>query len=174
MGRWVALLRGINVGGGNRLPMAELRACAGGLGWQDVATYIASGNMVFRAEGEAEALAADLRGALPLDVAVTVLSARNFVEISGGCPFVPEAGNLVHGMVFRDRPVLDAALAADLKTDEDWAIAGRCLWLHTPSGFSRSKVAEKIGRLTGGAEMTARNLNTFRKLAEMLDGMGAD
>ena len=50
MGRMVALLRGVNVGG-RKLPMAELRALCAELGWEDVATYIQSGNVVFAAEG---------------------------------------------------------------------------------------------------------------------------
>ena len=53
---FIALLRGINVGGRNKLPMAELRALAEGLGWTDVRTYIQSGNVVFRAEAMTTAL----------------------------------------------------------------------------------------------------------------------
>ena len=51
MNRWIALLRGINVGGHNKIPMAELRTVCASIGWQDVATYTQSGNIVFAAEG---------------------------------------------------------------------------------------------------------------------------
>ncbi len=58
--RWIALLRGVNVGGANRVPMAELRGLCQKAGWRDVQSYIASGNLVFDAEGPAERLAAEL------------------------------------------------------------------------------------------------------------------
>jgi uncharacterized protein (DUF1697 family) len=59
-GAWIALLRGINVGGGNRVPMAELRTLCGELGWHGVQTYIQSGNVVFRAQGPPTDLSAAL------------------------------------------------------------------------------------------------------------------
>ena len=52
MTKFVALLRGINVGGANRIPMAELRGHCAGLGWRDVESYIQSGNLVFTAAGK--------------------------------------------------------------------------------------------------------------------------
>jgi uncharacterized protein (DUF1697 family) len=63
MGRMVALLRAVNVGG-RKLPMAELRALCAGLGWSDVATYIQSGNLVFAAPGKAEAIETKLERAI--------------------------------------------------------------------------------------------------------------
>jgi len=63
MGRMVALLRAVNVGG-RKLPMAELRALCADLGWSDVATYIQSGNLVFTAPGRAEGIEAELETAI--------------------------------------------------------------------------------------------------------------
>ena len=63
MDDWVALLRGVNVGGGNKVPMADLRALAVDLGWRDVRSHVASGNLVFRTAGEDAAPANTLRQA---------------------------------------------------------------------------------------------------------------
>ena len=98
--KWVALLRGVNVGGGNKVPMAELRALAEGLGWREARSYIASGNLVFVAEGEAAGLATALRMAMAremgVDVPVYVLSAAEVARALADCPFAPEKGNLCH------------------------------------------------------------------------------
>ena len=78
MRTYVALLRGINVGGGNKLPMVDLRRIAEGLGWQDVRSYIASGNLVFRSEGavDAQELHDALAAETELNIPVLVLEGR--------------------------------------------------------------------------------------------------
>src|SRR4051812_38857756 len=94
MGRMVALLRAVNVGG-RKLPMAELRTLCAGLGWTDVATYIQSGNLVFTAPGKAEALEAMLEmtiaKAFNLDVPAIVRSKAEWAEYPGLNPFRQEA-----------------------------------------------------------------------------------
>src|SRR3954452_756372 len=94
MGRMVALLRAVNVGG-RKLPMAELRTLCAELGWTDVATYIQSGNVVFTAPGEAEAVEAQLEKAIKekfgLEVPVIVRGRAEWAEYSGLNPFRGEA-----------------------------------------------------------------------------------
>jgi uncharacterized protein (DUF1697 family) len=68
----VALLRGVNVGGNNRVPMADLRALAEGLGWSDASTYINSGNLVFDVpRTSTRVLADELEAAIASDIGVT-------------------------------------------------------------------------------------------------------
>lgn len=169
---WVALLRGVNVGGGNKVPMADLVRLCQGLGWHDVKTYIASGNLVFRAKGNADDLAQRLRNAMAgrmgVDVPVLVLPAAVVAGALADCPFNPGQGNRCHVFFLWDTPRIDRELYAALRLDsEELVVDGRRAWLHTPDGFGNSKLAEKLGKVIGGTEMTGRNLNTLRKLVGM-------
>jgi len=172
MGRRVALLRGVNVGGANRVPMAGLRALADGLGWGRVETLIASGNLVFDAEGAEEALAERLRGAMAaemgVDVPVIVLAGEDLAARVAGCPFDPERGKDVHGFLLFGEARLDEGELARWKAPgEALVMAGRTVWLHAPEGIGRSKLAARIEKVVVGAAMTGRNLNTLRTLVEM-------
>ncbi|MWD29272.1 DUF1697 domain-containing protein [Aquicoccus sp. SCR17] len=177
MARFVALLRGINVGGANRLPMGELRAICGRLGWRGVQSYVASGNLVFEAEGEAGALAETLSDALAaekgLEVQVAILPGAEIRAALEACPFAPEDDRQVHVCFLLSDPKLDETLLDRLRVAEEvLQLEGRRAFLHTPSGFGRSKLAARLERVVG-APLTARNLRTLRKLVEMLDGPAA-
>jgi uncharacterized protein (DUF1697 family) len=172
---WVALLRGVNVGGGNKVPVADLRRLAGGLGWTGVRTYVASGNLVFRAEGEAatlaDALRAAMRDGIGVDVPVVVLSGDAMREALAACPFDPEAGKQVHVLFLFGPVTVDEVLRDSLcAPSETLVMDGTRAWLHAPEGFGTSKLAAKVDRVIRGAPMTGRNLNTLRALVEMLDG----
>ncbi|MCA0995580.1 DUF1697 domain-containing protein [Alloyangia pacifica] len=168
----VALLRGINVGGANALPMAKLRALCEGLGWQEVQSHLASGNLLFDAEGAPEALAAALQGALSgqgLDVPVLVLPPERLRAALERCPFAPDDPKRVHvGFLFApgslDRVLFErfAALGDEIAEGES------TIWLDTPGGFGRSKLAPRLEAIAG-APLTARNLSSLAKLVEMLD-----
>jgi len=169
---WAALLRGINVGGKNKLPMAKLRSVAEGLGWSGVKTYIASGNMVFSANGKADALAEALKSALKsetgLDLPVLVLPGDAIREALSACPFAPDDPRQVHVCFLMadpspDQKVLDRYQAAS----EELTISGRLAWFHTPDGFGRSELANRLETAIG-CPLTARNLRTVATLAEML------
>jgi len=170
---WVALLRGVNVGGTNMVPMADLRKLAEGLGWQDVRSYIVSGNLVFRAEGEAAALAETLRQAMAaqmgVDVPILVLTGAAIHDALAACPFRPEKGAHVHVFFLWSRPTLDTALRDTLiAPTETLAVEETRAWLHAPEGIGRSKLAAKLHKVIGGTLMTARNLTTLEALARML------
>ena len=160
------------MGGGNKVPMAKLRALAEGLGWRDVKSYIASGNLVFRADGTADGLAADLRqemvGQMGVDVTVLVLSADQLGAALAECPFTPEKGNLCHAFFLWSAPTVDwTAYETHRRPSEELAVIGQVAFLHTPEGFGQSKLAEKLGKVIAGTDMTGRNLNTLRKLVEL-------
>lgn len=177
MDHWVALLRGINVGGNNLVPMADLRVLCAGLGWTGVQTYIASGNLVFAAEGTADELTGVLRRAIAaqmaVDAALIVLPAVAVRAALAACPFDPKEGKQVHGFFLWADPAVDWAVYEILRLpNEEVVVRGRVAWLHAPDGIGRSKLAEKFHKVVTGTDMTARNLNTIRKLVEMLDGLG--
>lgn len=173
---FVALLRGVNVGGGNKVPVAPLRMACAALGWSDVRSYIASGNLVFRARpGDlADQLCGVIRSEFGLDVAVLVLPGAQFRAAVRACPFVPVEGKHVHGVFLGSDPDVDWPLFAGLRLpDEELTVEGRVVWLHARNGIGQSKLAEKMPRVLRGATMTARNLNTLRALVAMLDADAA-
>lgn len=170
---WVALLRGVNVGGVKVL-MAPLRSICEGLGWRDVRSYIASGNLVFRAEGTpdrlAEALESALDAALGRSPRVLVLRADRFREILDAHPFSPDRGNQSHVYFCWRSPVIDTGLLDDFKQPDETLVAlGGHVHLHAPNGLGVSRLAERLDRVITGTPTTGRNLNTVRKLAAMLD-----
>jgi uncharacterized protein (DUF1697 family) len=172
MARWVALLRGVNVGGANKVPMAALRDLAQGLGWQGAQTHLASGNLVFQADGAIGDLAASLRAAmaraLGVDVAVLVLAADDLARMLASCPFVPDEGRQVHGFFLWSPAQIDDGLYTALKApDEVLVMADGVLWLHAPAGIGRSRLAEKLHKVIPGAQMTGRNLNTIHALVAL-------
>lgn len=182
----LALLRGVNVGGHNRLPMARLREVAARLGWDDVATYIQSGNLVFSAGGDpaelAEALHEGIRTAAGLDVDVVVLTAAEVAALEEDCPWpqVVDARHVhavVHPRVLEDdarEAIADAVAAAHRKGARDEAVAvGRVLYVHTPDGAGRSVLMPLLDRAGARARTgwgTARNLATVRRLRAMVEG----
>lgn len=183
MPRYLALLRGINVGGHNKVAMSDLRDLASGLGHADVATYIQSGNMVFStAETDppklADALEFEIAARLGVRPAVVVISAAELGQVIADNPFPAEANpKCLHAVFRRDAPDAAgiAAVAAAVQrareagSDDDAAIVGRTLYLRTPDGLGRSDLAAELLRSRMQAAGTARNWATVTRLMAMLD-----
>ncbi len=174
----VALLRGINVGRGNRIAMADLRAVVEGLGHADVATYIASGNVVFTATGTPAALAAAMADAIaeqtPVRPEVVVRTRDELADVVFDNPYpdVADPKKLHAGFAQAAVPGTGVAAAlerASARGSEDTAtVVGGTLYLHTPGGLGRSILAEELGRGTGLAPVTMRNWATVTRLLTML------
>ncbi len=176
MAAFVALLRGINVGGRNKLPMKSLRELLEGLGFEDVQTYIQSGNVVFSAPKKgARTYGAKITAAIEAEHGfapnVMVLDATRFEAAAEGNPFpdgesAPKSLHLWFCEAKPKAPDLDA-LATRAKSNERYALEGDVFYLHAPDGIGRSKLAEKVERALG-VSATARNWSTVSKLREML------
>ncbi len=183
----VALLRGINVGGRNRVAMADLREVVTSLGHTDVATYIQSGNVVFTSqEVNSTALAATLEraiaDALTVRPRVVVLSRNELAQVIADNPFPDETNPKCLHAAFRSeemRPDEVAAIAAAVgrvreKGSRDEAqVVGHTLYLRTPDGFGRSELAAQLARpagaLAGLASATMRNWATVGRLLAMCE-----
>lgn len=170
--QFLALLRGVNVGGVKVL-MAPLRDMCEGFGWTDVRTYIASGNLTFRADGppndHAAAIETGLAVALGRAPDVIVYEADRFRRVVADHPFEPEKGNQSHIYFCWDEPVIDAALYEALKTPEEVRVVDGHVHFHAPNGIGRSELANRFDKIITGTKWTGRNLNTCRKLVAMLD-----
>jgi uncharacterized protein (DUF1697 family) len=184
----VALLRGINVGGAGKLPMTQLRAVLEALGHRDVATYIQSGNAVFSPTSRAgpQTLARALEDAIEAAAGfrppTVVLTAAGLAAVRDGNPFpeVMEPKQLHAG--FFPLP-LDSTYAAHARSAQELAheqgsrdrvvVDGAVVYLHTPDGLGRSRLAELLGRIKAddGTKVlgTFRNWATVTKLIELLE-----
>jgi uncharacterized protein (DUF1697 family) len=170
---YVALLRGINVGGHRRVPMDDLRRVVESLGHTDVVTYIASGNVVFDSpEREPRALADELEVALVdrfgFDVEVVVRSAEEMTDVVAGNPFVARRAHTRDLYVAFAREPIPAEPAIDRTYDPDeFCVAPRVVYLHTPAGFGNTKLNATVLHRVAGSSVTTRNWNTVTKLAEL-------
>ena len=175
--RYVALLRGINVGGRGKVPMAELREACAGLGWGDVATYIQSGNVVFDSAKQAKALEAELEALLSerfgVDTAAIVRSAGQWPAYVKDNPF-PEVAEAEPNRLMlclskaKPKPESAEALQARAKDGERVRLVGDALWVHYPGGSGTSKLSPSLFDRLVGSPVTARNWRTVLKLQEML------
>ena len=172
MGVWVALLRGVNVSGAGRLPMAEFRETLAGMGLGAVRTHIQSGNVLFESDRTAEGLQGAIRDAVEhrfgFRPETFVLTEADLVAALSDHPFGEADPRLVHVCFLRETPAPDeTALRTLAQPGDGWHIGPRRFTLHTPGGYGTSKLAERLPRLLP-QPMTARNLRTLAALAEMI------
>lgn len=166
MKTWIALLRAVNVGGTGKLPMADLRVLCKDAGFEDVRTYIASGNVVLAGLSSEQQVKRVLQDRLEVyagkPVGVLVRTGAEMAEVLATNPFPDAAPNRTVA-IFLDTPppanVLDAIRG---QAKEEIALGKREIYVHYGDGMADSKLmipAAKAG--------TARNMNTVAKLVSM-------
>ena len=163
MATHVALLRGINVGGRNKVPMAELREVVTSLGHTGVTTYIQSGNVLFTTEETdtaelTSALEAAIAGKFGINPPVVVLSRDELARVLDDNPYRDEPNpKFVHVAFLGTEPsqdlldrikAVESAAAAKGSRDTITAI-GPALYLHTPDGFGTSELSQALFRIIG-------------------------
>lgn len=173
MNNCVALLRGINVGGKNKIPMTELKSLFASLGLEDVVTYIQSGNVVFRSPaGDAQDIAAGIQKRIAEDFgfSVTVLlrTPAELGEITECNPFLRGEADLskLHVVFLDGPPPADGVAQLDpgRSPPDEFSMSGREIYLHLPNGAGRSKLTIDYFERVLGIAATARNWNTLLKL----------
>lgn len=172
---FVALFSGINVGGNRIVRMAELKAFFEKLGFTGVATYIQSGNVVFKAgDGGAAGLTAQLEKSFEecwgFRSRIMVRDAAWFERLLAGNPYpeVAEDHAKLHAYVLERAPTAEevAPLAERCSGPERFVVRGDVLYLHAPEGLGKSKFAEVLPRVLK-VPGTARNWRTVLALCEM-------
>ncbi|MET8257106.1 DUF1697 domain-containing protein [Micromonospora sp. NPDC005553] len=176
MTRYVALLRGVNVGS-TRLAMADLRRIVTDLGHEDAQTYLQSGNVVFGSSvRDAEKLAAGIARALTDELALTVpvlvRSARELAAIAGGNPYADREDDptrlLVAFLATAPEKSTADALAVPGGENVSFTVTGREVFLHyVDGGYGRSKFTNAYLEKKLGVVSTSRNWKSVRALAEM-------
>jgi uncharacterized protein (DUF1697 family) len=174
--RYAALLRGINLGKQNRVPMPKLREMLADLGYSEVATHLQSGNAVFTSvRKSARTLAGEIEsrieGNLGLDIAVVVVPAADLDAIVEANPLAtPGRGPAKLMVVFvwkRPRAAALRAIDPGEYAPEEFAVGKGVIYLWLPKGTQGSKL---VGALTDqklGVTTTVRNWRTITKLAEL-------
>lgn len=174
---YLALLRGINVGGKNKLPMADLREIFAAAGCRDVRTYIQSGNVLFNADADAVAalpalIAARIAAHSGYRVPVVLRSAGELGDAIRNNPFpaAEAAPQTLHVLFLADRPdtVRVAALDPDRSPPDTFAVNGREVYLHLPNGAAETKLTNAYFDTTLGTTSTGRNWRTVTTLYEMM------
>lgn len=176
MATFIALLRGINVGGHNRVPMADLRSQCGELGWSDIQAYIQSGNILLNAETTADHIEDELERAINrrfgLSVPVIVRTAGDWSAYIPGNPF-PEASkaepNRVMLALSKATPKGDAEAGLQERAADGERIArvGDAFWIHFRRGAGKSKLSPGLVDRLVGSPVTTRNWRTVLKLDEL-------
>ena len=174
------------MGGGGKVPMAELRKLLTALGHSDVKTYIQTGNIIFTpSHDDAGKLAADLQDAIKasfgVNTSAVVLSRSELSSVIDANPYPDEPNpKWVHGVFLaaepqkaqHDRVAAAVAAAAERGSRDEATIVGQTLYLHTPDGFGTSELAKDLlmkNRRDPLAAGTARNWSTITKLAALCE-----
>jgi uncharacterized protein (DUF1697 family) len=175
MRTYIALFRGINVGGKNLLPMSELKALLEKLDLQNVKTYIQSGNVVFRGQEEDAArlsgqISAAIKKSHGFEPETLLLRIEDMQKAIDSNPFPeaeaePKSLHLNFLAAAPEQPDLQA-LESLKKENERFELKGTVFYLHAPDGIGRSKLAANAERLLG-VPMTGRNWRTVSKIMDM-------
>jgi len=170
---WIGLFRGINIGG-NRMPMKDLVRLMEAEGFTHVKTYIASGNVVFRADATEAELQKRIEELVETNFGfrskLFLVTSDHLQKLLDANPFKGhEHKGAAQHLFFIQGPVTkaDTARMDELKAaNEDYRLTDECFYFYGPDGVGRSKLIEKLSQCLK-ADMTARNLNTVETLLEM-------
>ncbi len=169
----IALLRGINVGGKNKLPMKDLVTLFENAGCSRVRTYIQSGNVVFEASPAlakrlAERISEDITARYGLQVPVVMRSAAELASLSEANPFLRKGADpaTLHVAFLAEQPSAASAAALDPKRSppDEFSLRGRDLYLRCPNGMARTKLTNAYLDSKLSTTSTMRNWNTVLAL----------
>ena len=173
---YVALLRGINVGGKAKVGMAALRDTCASVGCEDVVTYIQSGNVVLRSPLSEKKLQAALEGAIATEFgfspAVMLRTAKEMAAVVERNPY-PGVDEKERHVGFLHAPPdarTKACLGAIDCDPEQVTVVGRDLYLHLPNGMGRANLPVQMEKCLRPAPVTVRNWRTVTKLLELASG----
>lgn len=179
MTRYIALLRGVNISGKNKVPMAELRSCFADLGYADVSTHLNSGNVIFSAAEDGETALADsirtvIRGRLGLDVPVFVIPQEKLQELLGKAPdwWGTDDKAVYDNLIFVMPPASAEAIAEKAGSpSEGLEQVSICedsiFWSFDRRNYARANWWKKTAGAGIGELITIRTANTLRRLAAM-------
>ena len=176
MPRYVALLRSVNIGGHGRVAMNELRASFGTLGYTDVVTYIQTGNVLFDARSKSEAaVVSAIEERLVQDFGDTTVvilrTVPDLLRIGKASPYAKKGADPArhHVTFLAERPAKKTVTELVLPPSgrDELVVDGREVYVHTPDGYSNSKLTGTLLERRLGVLSTTRNWNTVTKLCAL-------
>ncbi|MDJ1137762.1 DUF1697 domain-containing protein [Streptomyces iconiensis] len=173
MRSYAALLRGINVGGHKKVPMAELRTLLSGLGWSDVRTYLQSGNAVFRTEDPdpRPTLERAIAERFGFEVPCLVRTSDELRAVAAACPLLAAeldpAKLLVLFLDGAPAPDHFAGLDAETYAPDEFHHIGPAVYCYFPHGMGRTKLTGALAAVRPAVTMTGRNWRTVQRLIEL-------
>lgn len=176
----VALLRGINVGGKNKLPMAALAELFSGAGCAGVQTYIQSGNVVFLAKRQdakriTGLICQQIREQFDIETPIVVRTGQELERVATNNPFLGSGvdAKSLHVGFLADKPNARrvAGLDANRSAGDRFRVVGRDIYLHLPGGVAKTKLTNKYFDDALATVCTVRNWRTVLKLVEMTGAM---
>lgn len=177
MDRYVALIRGINVGSAKRIAMADLRDMVSGLGCENVATYIASGNLVCdsaigSAQELADAIGSGIADTFGFDASVVVLTAAELESVAATSPYLEGLDDLKHLIVTvldaAPDPTTVAAIDRDRYLPETFEVVDRSIHIHAPDGQAQMQLVNAFWEKTLAQTATTRTWRTMQKIRELI------
>lgn len=174
---YISILRGINVSGKNKILMTELKAMYAGLGYENVQTYIQSGNVIFTTKGKtnAKTLIKDIESAIKqnfnFDVPVIIRTKEEWSELMHNNPYLHQKNidpAYLHVTFLADPPEKDIVVPdSGQYAPDSFILSGKEVYLHCPGGYGNTKLHNNFfeKKLKTGA--TTRNWKTVLQLAEL-------
>lgn len=172
MDRYIALLRGINVGGHKKILMSDLRSLFESLGFEEVTTYIQSGNVVFSSEKDTD-LPSKISNAIEskygFNVPILIKKASELDEIVSKCPFSEEKREKSYFILLKENPSKESIEMTALlsSTNEEFNITKNCVYIYYALGAGKGKMGNNFFEKKLKVSATARNYRTMAKLLEL-------
>lgn len=167
MQTYIILFRGVNVGGKNLVPMKELAAVLDESNYQNIKTYIQSGNVVLQSQIEPNDIASLVQERFGFEPLVYVLEESEFSAAVEKNPYRSPNGKDIHFYFCNDIPKLDTVKLQKYKSEsEEYHLDAKVFYLFAPEGIGRSKLVANLESCLGVVG-TGRNLNTINKLLQM-------
>jgi uncharacterized protein (DUF1697 family) len=173
MKTFIVLLKGINVGGHKKVPMVELRELLSKSGFENVQTYIQSGNVVLQSSEKVKTIESNIQKAIMaqfgFEVSVLVKTRQNLQRIFNNCPFEEENKKASYFIMLHDIPDDDLVKTTSEKTyeREEYQIIKDCIYYYSSKGFGQAKFNTNYFERKLKTFATARNYNTMLKLLAM-------
>jgi len=169
--RYLALLRGINVGGANILPMKDLANLFTQSGCQNVATFIQSGNVIFHGSAQsANTVCSKIEAAFGIKTTIILRSLPEMQKIAASNPYPDTEHSHVVFLASEPAPAQIAQLDPNRSAPDQFTVLGREIYLHTPNGMGRTKLTNAWFDSKLKTVSTVRNWRTVLKLLAMMAG----
>lgn len=163
------MFRGINVGGNNIIPMKELTAILEKNNYQNIQTYIQSGNVVLKSNKKPDTnIGSIIKKKFGFKPEIITLEKSEFLSAIKINPYKSNEGKTIHFYFCKTTPKIDSEKLYKFRSEsEEFYIKGKVFYLYAPNGIGRSKLVANIDSCLG-VSATGRNLNTINKLQDMV------